>query len=1829
MKKYLLFTISILLFGIRIGFAQVSQFPQIYINGNGTTLLIRSSTTFTSGNEIGFLSLTSSIGAESLFAYSENFNWIRVCIPSTSSTNNYPNYGYMGCNYYYTRIKEANNYAKVITSSNPLGVRTCAGCTSSYVTFSGQNIYYGKNSIVALTTGIPSSGWYEIYLPNNIYYSQATGWVDGTYLSINSSPTDYRIVGGAVCNSPSFCSYLGNINNANVSFGIYGSTTTSDGYYQYKLPYNQNATISCTESSYNTSTPTSYSYTANIHNYTKDFVLSNSTSCTIPSNPSNPTSNSPQTGSVTLTRSGNPPTGITWYWQGTSCGTDMTYSGTTYTATLSGTYYIRAYDNTGGCWSNGCGSVSVTVTSCTTPSNPSNPTSNSPQTGSVTLTRSGNPPTGITWYWQGTSCGTDMTYSGTTYTATLSGTYYIRAYDNTGGCWSSGCGSANVTVSSCTTPSNPSNPTNNSPQTGSVTLTRSGNPPSGITWYWQGTSCGTDMTYSGTTYTATSSGKYYIRAYDNTGCWSNDCGSNSVIVNSASISISDSIIPTWQRVGDAFNGSITVNLSNAGSSPTWHIEADAFDEKGVYKGNVKIGMGTTSNTISFTSSQVSNYIKQGWHFTWNAVLESNNYVATATQQTNIIEAQWVKKNVVLYNASGQELKIPMKYVKGATRFEVGIQRYGLYSNSTEDLHPNNPMSGCLYGKSFCNSYSGSDGYLHIPIGSDNNLNTIAPGVFQYTVGYLNNALKVVEDGVGVFDLTKIGNVNNSMNTASDKNKVVVLVGGISNTLESDIIALGNNYDFSSQKSFSIANELSVNPNYKYNTWYIAQGNVNSVQKNAYNLGIALEKIRELNGTNVELHVIAHSKGGLEIRIMMDGKGEAIDGSHVFTPNPIKPFLNTTISQSLKSVSFLGTPHLGINGVSLDYLKCISRGSLSWNEYKTTEGVQDLDEGSSPVINYLEKFGSSMLGTRIANFTGYGDPLRDGDGGVNMKSSENPNIRNMALLKQYYIRGGQVGYNTILHATLPNSFVVNDARRVCRICPHYYSCNDGTVSMMERIRAIINNNGIYPDCAMPDENTWVTAQISRSILSGAIIKNKNIDGIYEKIGISDENGLASFYLETILIGDTILIEAPGSDKMPVIIDSNLALTKFFSVALLKNHNFNNKIQYPSLKLVNQNPINTSNSTKIEATGQNVLKFEINNPFNQDTAFIPLKLSNNVFTTKLDTGYNYILVKFIGKEDTVTLAKEVYYLPDNLMNQYTYNVSIKADSASIGTKVYVNNQFVKEIKLFTDTIPVLKGRNAFKFIKFGYTDSLVLVDSATTISVSLHLFHHSYSSLNDSSIVDFPAQGKIQYRKNVTVMDTAKQSIISIKQYDDSLSGMGLKPKSRNFVMRHLNTNWSAIRFAVVLDQIENLSKDSIYLMKITNDTSFTKIPFDSSAVVAGYDSTVQKLTYNSITFNSGTATKEALVILKKQAPIVYSISPIKLNGNDSLKVSLSKVISNPDSIHNDMTVQILNDTSKLKVFIVKDSILIKPNSCWVGQTNFTIKAQHDGLIKNNSITVTVAGKPTIIANGATTFCNGDSVRLSSSIGIKYKWSTGDTVQTIAVKKSGNYMLTVTDKNKCHIVSDTVVIKVKTPVLTVDSSSTICLQTGKSTLVNDNSSQSITVTEAITSTAFDPIITGAVLYKTHYIYTDTTGCTNFAALLLSKSSLPVTLSNLIGESSDNSIWNKSSLDGFSFTPNQTQTNSITITDSKGCVEPSTLSLDDITLYPNPTNNSFTIIINKQTILYNLEISNSIGDILLQKNVKNPIELVDLSSQAAGVYFVKFQLANTSIIKKIIKQ
>jgi hypothetical protein len=72
------------------------------------------------------------------------------------------------------------------------------------------------------------------------------------------------------------------------------------------------------------------------------------------------------------------------------------------------------------------------------------------------------------------------------------------------------------------------------------------------------------------------------------------------------------------------------------------------------------------------------------------------------------------------------------------------------------------------------------------------------------------------------------------------------------------------------------------------------------------------------------------------------------------------------------------------------------------------------------------------------------------------------------------------------------------------------------------------------------------------------------------------------------------------------------------------------------------------------------------------------------------------------------------------------------------------------------------------------------------------------------------------------------------------------------------------------------------------------------------------------------------------------------------------------------------------------------------------------------------RPVITADGELSFCRGDSVVLDGGSGYaSYHWSTGATTQTIVVKVSGSYTVTVTNENQCVGTSTAVTVAVVAP------------------------------------------------------------------------------------------------------------------------------------------------------------------------------------------------------------
>jgi len=234
----------------------------------------------------------------------------------------------------------------------------------------------------------------------------------------------------------------------------------------------------------------------------------------------------------------------------------------------------------------------------------------------------------------------------------------------------------------------------------------------------------------------------------------------------------------------------------------------------------------------------------------------------------------------------------------------------------------------------------------------------------------------------------------------------------------------------------------------------------------------------------------------------------------------------------------------------------------------------------------------------------------------------------------------------------------------------------------------------------------------------------------------------------------------------------------------------------------------------------------------------------------------------------------------------------------------------------------------------------------------------------------------------------------------------------------------------------------------------------------------------------------------------------------------------------------------------------------------------------NLTVTVYTIPKVVASGGGTICSGKSATISASGAKTYSWSggigSGDT-KTVNPFYSTTYTVTGKDTFGCTY-TGTVGVSVKhtpaTPTITrsgnyLISSSSVGIQWYYNGILQNNTTGDMAASKG-----------------KYFVTVKQDGC-------ISDASNTIDVTSLVG------------------------------------INESIKTESNIKIYPNPTSDKFTIEIDNQNISYNLEILNTLGQVILTKKIINPIEQIDLTGQPAGVYFVKLQSISNAIIKKIIKE
>ncbi|MBI2968110.1 MAG: VCBS repeat-containing protein [Bacteroidetes bacterium] len=223
-------------------------------------------------------------------------------------------------------------------------------------------------------------------------------------------------------------------------------------------------------------------------------------------------------------------------------------------------------------------------------------------------------------------------------------------------------------------------------------------------------------------------------------------------------------------------------------------------------------------------------------------------------------------------------------------------------------------------------------------------------------------------------------------------------------------------------------------------------------------------------------------------------------------------------------------------------------------------------------------------------------------------------------------------------------------------------------------------------------------------------------------------------------------------------------------------------------------------------------------------------------------------------------------------------------------------------------------------------------------------------------------------------------------------------------------------------------------------------------------------------------------------------------------------------------------------------------------------------------------PIIAVNGTTTFCQGDSVVLSSSAAYSYLWSNGATTQNVTVSTSGNFAVTVTNVKGCSSASTPTNVIVNplpptpTIILTNDTTLMSNFTTGNQWYLND------TLVIGAISQAYGVTQSGSYTV----VITDTNGC--------SAISIP-----------------------YIFT-------SMTIAEL--------FVKNDMTIIYDP-NSRILQITSKKSNMNNIEMFNLYGEKIYSADVNNKQVAMILYAQQPGIYFLKIQSDRKIYHGKIIIQ
>ncbi|MGL5890446.1 MAG: T9SS type A sorting domain-containing protein, partial [Bacteroidia bacterium] len=247
---------------------------------------------------------------------------------------------------------------------------------------------------------------------------------------------------------------------------------------------------------------------------------------------------------------------------------------------------------------------------------------------------------------------------------------------------------------------------------------------------------------------------------------------------------------------------------------------------------------------------------------------------------------------------------------------------------------------------------------------------------------------------------------------------------------------------------------------------------------------------------------------------------------------------------------------------------------------------------------------------------------------------------------------------------------------------------------------------------------------------------------------------------------------------------------------------------------------------------------------------------------------------------------------------------------------------------------------------------------------------------------------------------------------------------------------------------------------------------------------------------------------------------------------------------------------------------------------------NGCMSSDTIQVSISNGVAVALGADTTVCGGPVVLDAGNAGSTYLWSDSTSAQTNSVSASGSYSVMVTDANGC-MGTDTVSVVINAlPVVTFSiAQDTICTLDAPLTLTGSPASGTF-AGPGVSGSTFTPLALNGN-QSIVYTYTDANGCS------------------------------------------ATATDVIFVDPCTGISDPSQ-SFSNTNIYPNPNLGQFIIDLGYvPNDVVNVEVMNSIGQLVQTFTITTTNKQVDLSNYEGGIYLIRITDGANTTIRRVVKQ